>query len=790
MPKELNMKEVHTLATSFSCRVFSDWTKLNAILKRFEAVIRKRWLKKSIKQCREILLTARPNMPHVHRPDFVGFRDLGRPNVSRKVTCGGDMHLTPYINLEDLQQGHNLLLFIHSRGRHVPSVFASTDTGKAHLGYGWNVLPEHDGIAMLLTDSHDQTPRKYGALVPVSQLPSHIGLIHSFDPMYGLLTLEIQQSIYDFLLRCVQHILHDVHPAEYKLAPHRPVPAPLSNPTSGWDTVSQHTLEADYLLPQETLLSRMRLLIDGRRLAAEDHFISLREDPGYFIEQLKEWRDHHYIAVSMDAPLWSMIAAQVCCNALDALHNWKWIADVLAQMRPLCEQVAAATHNGTRLRNTDEFCWVVLGESIAHMLKKPMQNLAFMFPYSSGLRQDMGQPHKYGSCMDDCVQGAEHGWHMRRYSSPAVHRAIRIFHMLAGLDDEALMLHGLRPVVQEAHHMLEHDTEVNKLIDDWLLTDFFELAVLADIRDRIEQFHPFSKTWYAEDVVETRQVAKRMDKFFERVEHIIEAVKYGSMFTRSLRNPLDGRFNYPSDKRRTADNVRELQKAEVALEAYWTQIEYGMAFFGLSLRLFLEEHLSKDRNQVHTTNDWEDEPADLLLPDKAPLWKTGEAPASTAPHIGNENKKTEIIFEEKVKLKTQGKAQDGEEAPPSALQDAVQVPTKVHKPIFIPRRNFKVMSALLPSPSTIAQAPREVSWDDFVYTLNAIGLTPEKLYGSVWIFKPLPEGEGLVSVDRSIQFHEPKGVRRGNKIDLMQVRRFGDRLKRAFGWDGETFACA
>jgi hypothetical protein len=392
--------------------------------------------------------------------------------------------------------------------------------------------------------------------------------------------------------------------------------------------------------------------------------------------------------------------------------------------------------------------------------------------------------------MDDCVEGAEHGWYMERYPSPAVHRAVRTFHMLAGLDGEGLMLHGLRPVVQEAHHMLEHDTEVNKLIDDWLLTDFFELAVLADLQDRIDQFHPFSKTWYAEDVVETCQVKKRMDKFFERGSLIIHAVRFGSKFTVSLGNPMDGRFNYPSDKRRTADNVRELQNAEAALKAYWTQMETVMAFFGLSLRLFLEEHLSKDQNQIHTTNDWEDEPADLLPPAKAPSWKTGEAPTSTVPHIGNENKKIEIMFEEKVKLKTQGKAQDGEEIPPSAPQLAVRMLTKVHKPICIPRRSFKVMSALLPSPSTISQAPREVSWDDFVYTLNTIGLVPEKLYGSVWIFKPLPEGEGLVSVDRSIQFHEPKGVRRGNKIDFTQVRRFGDRLKRAFGWDGETFACA
>jgi hypothetical protein len=43
---------------------------------------------------------------------------------------------------------------------------------------------------------------------------------------------------------------------------------------------------------------------------------------------------------------------------------------------------------------------------------------------------------------------------------------------------------------------------------------------------------------------------------------------------------------------------------------------------------------------------------------------------------------------------------------------------------------------------------------------------------------------------RSIQFHEPKDVRRGNKIDFIHVRRLGDRSKRAFGWHGDTFVCA
>ena len=118
VPKDVGLVEVGRLAKSFSYNIFSDWTQLNAIIKRFEPLIRKRWLKKSAKQRREVLLAARPSMPLVHRPDFVGFRQTS------------NRHLTPYINLEDLQQGHNLLLFIHSRGRNKPALFASTDAEK------------------------------------------------------------------------------------------------------------------------------------------------------------------------------------------------------------------------------------------------------------------------------------------------------------------------------------------------------------------------------------------------------------------------------------------------------------------------------------------------------------------------------------------------------------------------------------------------------------------------------------------------------------------------------------
>jgi hypothetical protein len=217
---------------------------------------------------------------------------------------------------------------------------------------------------------------------------------------------------------------------------------------------------------------------------------------------------------------------------------------------------------------------------------------------------------------------------------------------------------------------------------------------------------------------------------------------------------------------------------------------------GIILEAFFAWHLTSSPLSVRTTQDWDEKQAGSAQPRKDSPGSSCEEHSYRkfyASPAGNENKKAEIALEEKTKIKTRGEAKDQVDAVPQPEQDPTAArpkPDGLRKAVKVPRREFKVLCALLPSPATISQAPREVSWTEFISTLNTLGLGPEKLYGSVWIFKPLSAGHGLVRADRSIQFHEPKSVRHGNKIDVRMVRRFGDRLKRAFGWDGETFACA
>jgi hypothetical protein len=643
-------------------------------------------------------------------------------------------------------------------------------------------------MVMVLDASLSKTPRRYGRVVKLSQLPRYIGTTHSFDTQYGLLTLEIQQSIYNFLLKSVQTILHDINPADFKLAPHAPPPGPLLNPPGVWDSASKSALEADYRMPQQTSLASLIQLIDGRRLAANDHICSLREDPGYFLEQLREWREHRFLASETEPQEWRDVAAQVYLNALGAHHAWTWIAKLVKTMRPIDVQIRDSIKKGTRLAKEDELKWAKLAESIEVMIGAPRVNLELMFPKSSGLRHALEGPHRHKPCRPDCPSGSEFGWNLKSGCSPTEHRVVKLFFALAGLNPCSVNLHGLRPMVQEAHHMLEHDAEVSKLIDNWLLTDFVELAVLTDLQYRIKMFQPYCKSWTAAGILEGPLVDRHLRTHHFHGLMLEEAVKAGSLLTDSLGNPTDGRFYYPSDKRRTAETVRELQSAEAALQLYWEEMDEGMKYYAVDAEILLKDIVNTVPS-TNTTPDWKEEVTDLPSPKSKLPDGNHVHERALRPHIGNENKKTEISSAEKVKRKTQGKAQGNTQvsapALPATADDDDQPP-----PIKIPPRSFKVMSALLPSPANIGQAPRAVSWDEFLYTMNTIGLVPEKLYGSVWIFKPLPPGEGLVDLKRSIQFHEPKDVRRGNKIDFLHVKRLGDRMKRAFGWHGDTFVCA
>jgi hypothetical protein len=272
-------------ARELSQKILSDWKLLNSIIERHEAVIQKRWVKKTKERRKKILLSACPNMPLTHHPDFEAFtkEKHGTPTRFRGA------YMWPYINQGDLLKPRLLLLFLNVRERNPPSAFASADFNATHFGNVTGTLrtPFLNGYTMMFTERN--TSETYGELISwdgnkdaliwlTSQRSMHTG--------HGLQILEIQQHVYSFLVECCALILHDI-PRE-SLADretpvqHEPPAVPLNE--TGIVTLASMAAEAPYRLPASLDSTRLQAIVAAKRSEAECHIWALREDPGYFAD--------------------------------------------------------------------------------------------------------------------------------------------------------------------------------------------------------------------------------------------------------------------------------------------------------------------------------------------------------------------------------------------------------------------------------------------------------------------------------------------------------------------------
>ena len=263
--------EVRREAFERSTAILSNWTTLRKILDRYEELLRKRWMKKTKAQRKTILLAAWPNMLSAHRPDYEAFR-RETPQQRSQATKFKDAYMWPYVNVADLIEGKYLLLFMNSRGRHPPSMFAHADFETIRLGRvsGAINMPFLNEHTMFLDE------KTYGKLDAWAVNDKAFDLMisgHGFHPGQGLTILEIQQQILNFLVKCCQSILHDFNQNSLTdgQAPINPEPPAISSDSGEWPTLASIAAEAPYRVPDHLNFGRLKAVITAKRSSAEDH---------------------------------------------------------------------------------------------------------------------------------------------------------------------------------------------------------------------------------------------------------------------------------------------------------------------------------------------------------------------------------------------------------------------------------------------------------------------------------------------------------------------------------------
>ena len=125
--------------------------------------------------------------------------------------------------------------------------------------------------------------------------------------------------------------------------------------------------------------------------------------------------------------------------------------------------------------------------------------------------------------------------------------------------------------MDEIEHHIQSDPEVRAKISSWTARIFAELRLIARIRHELDIYQPWASGFdsgYGEfrDEIE-KDVARRFAGLADVLDNFQghSVAKFGS--------PTDGRFYYPSDKRRTQVTTQSMRKAEAYLDLFWEKAD-------------------------------------------------------------------------------------------------------------------------------------------------------------------------------------------------------------------------
>ncbi|KAG2417841.1 hypothetical protein HFD88_000940 [Aspergillus terreus] len=746
MPEIKTPAEVRREARARLDKIFASYETLHEILRRHEGTIQKRWFKKTRAQRLKVLLTAWPNMPTIHRPDFAAFRresELDRCSGTKY----GEHFMWPYINQEDLLNPKVLPLLLNARGRHDPSHFAAADVDAVRLGF----------------------------------------VVKAVVPIF----LNGHERLLTFLVQCCLEVLHDIPQSTLTSDSFPILPEPQLKPEreiNGFESLSVMAAEAPYRVPAQLDLHRVESLLTARASAAEDHLWALREAPDYFSCTLLEAKEHRQEILkdinSNDHPvfrhgrghiLWGRIIGNVVWDAYHELELFSELSSQAKKLASLQKKYANAISPSKDL--PEEFLEALLRFRffVDQAARGPLSKLRQAVVASPPMRKFCAReppPDPYTTMI---VVRTKPGIRMGDVEQ-------QLFWLLRTLweDGKPLLFARLPLVVDELERLIQFEKQAQELLSASIIATIGDISIISQCLTQLDLYQPWARSFTAEFVPRKAQFKKEYADMTSPWAQMHRAIQETSKSTNvtSLGEPSGGKFTYPIDKRRTKENVAALRRAEANLDAFWEAIDQAMLRKVGGLRGTAVRRLLSQPRILQRTPEWV-EPT----PTASAQVKKGEAdlnasyqPLST---IYTDLRSTKVeVARPKAKVKTRGTPRPVAKSPTEA--EPVLQPNPIDpQPSFpVDARALKVFRTIFFNPA-VTSTPGEIPWNDFLHAMTYAGFTVMKLYGSVWQFQPTK-----LDVERSIQFHEPHP--RG-KIPFTTARRYGRRLHRAYGWFGEMF---
>lgn len=540
-----------------------------------------------------------------------------------------------------------------------------------------------------------------------------------------------------------------------------------------WPSIASAIAETPYQVPLQFDIVRVRVLVNAKRLELEDHIWSLREDPGYFQDFVGEWSEHrpervlnangspHHV---LGKPLfWERVLSSVVVDAYGGLLVWNIMEEEVKKLSSLRQRYGEilSINNPLPKEYTKELCH--FAHLLQQMRKGPISNFRAGIAASPPLRSDfLRAPQEPNSTIIKTMSK----------QSPGQDYLLWLIFQLA--DEHQTFLCGLSNLLDELERVSRSNSESGgaaqkERISPWISRVLSDLSVISELEWRLSLHQPGigldRPVQEPELFAEFSRRTALLSTFYETAK-TLQLADIGS--------PLR-RFDYPSEKRRTAILTAKLRDAENELDQFWEIVDnHFMQKIGMTVHQLLSTILKP--RVLKRTPEWV-EP----IPNHSQQAISTDAALNDDFSVLDIQERTERTLGPDVTLPTKTKPKTrGPPVPKYAETVAAEDPSEPVLSTVIPvsKRALKVFSVLFHN-SEYETPPGEILWSEFLHALSSAGFAVEKQYGSAWMFTPPAE-----SGQRSIIFHEPHP---SNKIPLYVARRYGRRLERVYGWTCETF---
>lgn len=601
--------------------------------------------------------------------------------------------------------------------------------------------------------------------------------------------LEAQEKLLAFLVRCCRLILHDIPEQDLASDLYPPQPEPQLKPEpedGGFDSLAIMAASAPYRLPAKLELERIESLLAAGTAAAEDHLWSLREDPGYFADDLLDYREHRQeimkdtrnaphpiLRTGREGLFWNRMISNVVLEACFAVEIFSDLHQQSKHFRSLSAKYADSISPGRDLLKEYLQALLKFRHSLNQASKGPLNTLKHITASSPPMRGLFVRvPPQDGELDKIQVQ--------QRSSAKPTPVENEVMWLLSVLWDNGndLFLARLPNVVDELERLVQAEREARQMLSARVASTVGDLSIVTQCIAQLELFQPWAVNF--ETAFEDRRdgIQRWFARRAEPWARIMSALDEKNMGrAAALGTPTDGRFVYPVKKRRTRENVEAMRKAEANLDAFWGCVDQVLNVKGGGLEGTATRRLLSQGRVLERTPEWvepaknegaKEEPAadpEVLVKPFSDLFYGLSEPTPKTPDAAP-----------KANVKTRGtphpQTRDTADATP---QENPQDPQPV---LPVDARALKVFRTLFFNPE-VTSTPGTVAWGDFLHAMASAGFGTEKLYGSVWQFRPT----GL-DVEKGIQFHEPHP---SGKLPFTVARRYGRRLSRAYGWFGGMF---